>query len=114
MPGANFGAGERRRQTAFRTSSATISAAGRRHGHMLALGRETENLHPSLRGERGALAVFGRRRIRWWAHKDFDRPGKRAPTRNMASLQIACVNFLLQLTDREEALLAVLRAIGRQ
>ena len=110
---------EYHRQTAFRGASATISAGGRwptdepgrRYDYMLALGHEQENLYPALRGESGARRFFDQRRVQWWRHRDFDRPGTRGPTRNMASSQIAFLNFLMPLAGWEEALLAVLRAI---
>ena len=52
-----------------------------------------------------------RRGIRWWRHSGFDRPGVIGPTRNMASSQIACINFLLPLASIDGAMVALLRAI---
>lgn len=119
-PGAmNFRDVEYRRQENFRSESATISADGGAptdprgiaYPHLLALGHEDENLFPSLRGDEGARKFFGERGIRWWRHAGFDQAGESGPTRNMASSQIACVNFLLPLAGIEDALLALLRAI---
>ncbi len=115
-----FGQQERRRQHAFRDTSPTISASARaptdskglRHGHLLALGHEDENLYPSLRGPSGAKAVFASRRIKWWrSGRSGDAPGCDIPTRNLASSQLACVNFLLPLAETPEALVAMLRCI---
>ncbi len=79
---------------------------------MLALGLENENLYPSLRSGEGARRFFGERSIKWWRHCGFDDPLPDGPTRNMASSQIACVNFLLPLTGSgDDGLLAVLAAI---
>ena len=78
---------------------------------MLALGFEDDNLYPSLRGHGGARQFFGQRGIKWWRHRGFEEPSVDSPTRNMASSQIACVNFLLPLRNSEDALLAVLSAI---
>ena len=78
---------------------------------MLALGLEDENLYPSLRGASGARQFFGERGIKWWRHCGFEDTSADGPTRNMASSQIACVNFLLPLKGNEDGLLAVLAAI---
>ena len=110
---------EYERQAAFRRASPAISAdarsptdePGRRYGYMLALGHEDQNLYPSLRGGSGARRFMERRGIRWWRHSVFDRPGVSGPTRNMASSQIVCINFLLPLASMDGALVALLRAI---
>lgn len=116
----SFGVAARRRQVKFRETSPTISEQGRlpsdekgrRHGHLLALGHECENLYPSLRGHSGALRFFGRRGIKWHrSMRSGDARGEEGPTRNMASSQIACVNFLLPLAEIPGALLAAMRAI---
>ena len=109
----NFGALERKRQAAFRTGLTTpTDAIGLRHDYLLALGCEEENLYPSLRGENGALQYFADRSIKWWqAGVSGDASDGKRPTRNMASSQIACVNFLLPLVDIPGALTAVLQAI---
>ena len=50
--------------------------------------------------------------MNWWRNaRSGDAPDVGGPTRNMASSQIACVNFLLPLIGIEGALAAVLRAI---
>ena len=117
---ATFGVEARRRQAEFRTQSETISQQGRspsddkgrRNGHLLAHGYEKENLYPQLRGENGALKFFREREIKWHrTGRSGDTPGGNGPTRNMASSQIACVNFLLPLVSVEGALTAVIRAI---
>ena len=109
----NFGVLERKRQAAFRTGLATpTDAIGLRHDYLLALGCEEENLFPALRGENGALRYFADRSIKWWqARVSGDASDGKRPTRNMASSQIACVNFLLPLVDIPGALTAVLQAI---
>ena len=85
---------------------------GRRYGHLLALGCEDENLYPSLRGESGARRFFKERGITWHrSHRSCDAPGVDGPTRNMASSQVACVNFLLPLAEIPGALAAVIGAI---
>ena len=116
----NFGTAARKCQVDFRTHSSTISDRGRslsdskgqRHGHLLALGCEEENLYPALRGEDGALKFFRERGIKWHrTHRSGDTPQVDGPTRNMASSQVACVNFLLPLCEIPGALSAVARAI---
>ena len=115
-----FGDVARRRQASFRDRSPTISEQGRfpsdrqgiRHGYLLALGHEDENLYPSLRGETGARRFFKRRGIKWHrSHRSGDTLGEDGPTRNMASSQIKCVNFLLPLAAIPGAVSAVIRAI---
>ena len=115
-----FGERERRRQAEFRDASPTISGKartpndprGQRYGYLLATGCEDENLYPSLRGENGARRFFERRGLGWWqASASGDNSGGTRPTRNMASSQIACVNFLLPLLEIPGALTAMLRAI---
>ena len=109
----NFGQCERKRQAAFRKGLATpTDPVGLRHDYLLALGREEENLFPTLRGENGAIRYFADRHIKWWnARSSGDTSDGKRPTRNMASSQIACVNFLLPLVEIPSALTAVLRAI---
>ena len=109
----NFGRRARERQARFREqSSLPLFPVGRRHRHLLASGYEDENLYPTLRVENGARRLFESRQIKWWqdARNGDDSNGKR-PTRNMESSQIACVNFLLPLTEVSEALPAMLRAV---
>ena len=108
-----FGQRERKRQAAFRKGLTTpIDPIGLRHDYLLALGCEEENLFPTLRGENGALRYFAERNIKWWqARVSGDASDGKRPTRNMASSQIACVNFLLPLIDIPGALTAVLQAI---
>ena len=117
---ASFGTVARRRQAHFRDTSETISQEartpgddkGRRNGHLLALGCEAENLYPTLRDENGAVRFFRDRNIKWWRNaRSGDAKGEAGPTRNMASSQIACVNFLLPLVEIRGALTAFLRAI---
>ena len=109
----NFGQLERKRQAAFRKGLTTpTDPVGLRHDYLLALGCEEENLFPTLRGENGALRYFAERNIKWWqARVSGDASDGKRPTRNMASSQIACVNFLLPLIDIPGALTAVLQAI---
>ena len=116
----SFGDAARRRQAHFRNTSPTISEQGpspsddqgRRHGHLLALGHEDENLYPSLRGASGARRFFKRRSIKWHRSvRSGDTSSEDGPTRNMASSQIACVNFVLPLTEIRGAVAAAVRAI---
>jgi len=115
-----FGRLERQRQHEFRDSSSTISQAGRtpadakgkRNGHLLAVGCEHENLYPPLREADLARKFFAAREIKWWkSSRSGDNVKVDGPTRNLASSQIACVNFLLPLAQEPEALLAILREI---
>ena len=110
----------RQRQGTFRDHSPTISSQGRspldqkglRNRHLLALGAETENLYPGVRGAGGAGDFFRRRGIGWWkSARSGDSSAVDVPTRNMASSQVACVNFLLPLAGIPGALTRVLRAI---
>ena len=106
---------EKKRQENFRNTSPTISETGRipldiQRSWLLAQDCEEENLFPALRGQDGAREFFANRDIQWWRHgASGDRTG--SPTRNMASSQIACINFLLPLVEIDGALTAVLRAI---
>ena len=109
----DFGRHARERYARFRKqSSLPLFPVGRRHGHLLASGYEDANLYPTLRCENGARRFFETRGIKWWqdARNGDDSKGKR-PTRNIASSQIACVNFLLPLLKVPEALTATLRAL---
>lgn len=117
---ADFGTRERRRQARFRTESQTISAEakqptddkGRRHGHLLALGCEDENLYPPIRGETGATRFLRDRGIKWWSSsRSGDQPGGTRPTRNLASSQLACVNFMMPLARTPTALAAAMSVI---
>ena len=109
----SFGQRERKRQAAFRKGLTTpTDPVGLKHDYLLALGCEEENLFPTLRGENGAIRYFAERNIKWWqARVSGDASDGKRPTRNMASSQIACVNFLLPLIDIPGALTAVLKAI---
>ena len=113
---ASFGDVARQRQDRFRNESPTISLASRAQkrgrGHLLAKGRQIDNLYPTLRGENGALKFFADRNIKWWGHPSSrDYGDANRPTHNMTSSQIFCVNFLLPLSYIDGALTAVLRAI---
>ena len=115
-----FGKAARKQQADFRDTSPTISDQGRspsddkgqRHGHLLAIGCEDENLYPSLRGEDGARQFFNERKIPWHrTARSGDTRGGVGPTRNMASSQVACVNFLLPLAGMPGALAAAIGAL---
>ena len=115
-----FGRQARRRQQEFRDSSTSISAGGRapgddkgrRNGHLLALGHEDENLYPPLREREVAKNFLAARGIKWWkSTRSGDNTDTNGPTRNLASSQVACVNFLLPLVDTPEALLSILNRI---
>ena len=110
---------EYQRQAMFRRTSATISSKGRapidkdgrQYPYMLALGSEDENLYPSLRGAYGVRRFFDERAIEWWRHCGYEAVDENGPTRNMASSQIACVNFVLPLAGIENGLLTMLAAV---
>lgn len=110
---ADFGRTERQRQARFRENlSEPTDLIGHRHGHLLALGREEENLIPSLRGNDGACRFFKDRGIRWWqAGTNGDDSGGMRPTRNMVSSQVACVNFVRPLASIRHGLTAMLQAV---
>ncbi len=108
----------KRRQQQFRDTSSTVSDQGRsptddkgiRNPHLLALGYEVENLFPGVRGGGGAIDFFSQRGIKWWkSSRSGDDSKVDGPTRNMASSQVACVNFLLPLVSIPGALLTALR-----
>ena len=115
----NFREREYRRQATFRSTSVTISSngrtptdkEGRQYPYMLALGYEDENLYPTLRGAAGVRPFFDERAIEWWRHCGFEEVDENGPTRNMASSQIGCVNFVLPLVEIESGVLAMLAAI---
>jgi hypothetical protein len=113
----------RARQARFLASSPTISNGarrpadriGQRHRHLLARGHEEENLYPSLRGSGGAIEFFRARRIKWWQGRTSgDALESNGPTRNLASSQIACVNFLLPLAQIPGSLEAALRTVDEE
>ena len=111
-----FGTDARATQTRFRASLSPAAREpsddkGRRHGHLLALGHEIENLMPSLRGPDEALAFFRDRGIKWWKSSRSGDDDTDGPTRNLASSQVACVNFLLPLARIPGALRAALQAV---
>ena len=108
------------RQGCFRDTSSTISPQGRsppdgtgvRNPHLLSLGCEEENLYPGVRGSGGAIDFFRQRGIKWWkSSRSGDDVETHGPTRNMASSQVACVNFLLPLATIPGALLPALRTL---
>jgi hypothetical protein len=117
---SRFGVTARRQQAHFRASLGSRAAQvaddkGKRNPHLLAHGYELENLFPTLQGKDGALAFFAERGIQWWTSS---RSGDRdqddvfvGPTRNLASSQVSCVNFLLPLASIPGALCELLRVI---
>lgn len=115
----SFETAARKQQAHFRNTSETISSEarapddeiGRRNSHLLALGCEAENLYPTVRGEEGAVRFFREREIKWRRKASSGDARGEGPTRNMASSQIACVNFLLPLVEIRGALTAFIRAI---
>jgi hypothetical protein len=115
-----FGTIARREQARFRSSLSVAAQRpadekGQRNPHLLAHGHELENLFPGLRGTDGALAFFSDRGIPWWTSarsgdRTFDRTFV-GPTRNLASSQVGCVNFLLALAEVPGALVALLQVL---
>lgn len=117
-----FGTFARKQQAHFRTTlspeaNSPTDDVGQRHGHLLAQGSEVENLFPSLRGPGGAFEFFAKRGIKWWTSpRSGDRPADAdfvGPTRNLASSQICCVNFLLPLADVDGGLLEFARLLDQ-
>ena len=117
---ASFGVAARRRQGYFRDTSPTICTGGRvpsddkgkRNPHLLTVGYEEQNLYPGIRGVGGATEFFRRRGVKWWkSSRSGDESKVDGPTRNMASSQVACVNFLLPLAGIPGALLSSIRSI---
>lgn len=115
-----FGTIARRQQAAFRTTlspaaQSATDAVGMRNAHLLAHGYEAENLYPAIRQPDLALRHFCNRSIKWWTNgRSGDRPvgpGFVGPTRNLASSQVSCVNFLLPLAAIPGGLAELLRAI---
>ena len=100
-----FEAAAKEHQARFRIESPTITD----YPWLLLEGFEEKNLYRTLRRE-SARQFFAERRIPWW-RMVYDVRGGWGPTRNMASSQIACVNFLLPLRDVPKALAAVVQAI---
>lgn len=114
-----FGESARKHQGHFLTTSSNYSAAARarqtpiekRNSHLLALGCETENLFPPLRNG-VASEFFSTRGIKWWnSARSGDDKNSKGPTRNLASSQLACVNFLLPLNTYPTALASMLRTL---
>lgn len=108
-----FGKVARNQQAKFRT---TLSAAannptddkGKRYPYLLTLGHEVENLYPTIRDE--VFDFFAARGVQWWrSGASGDRAGYSGPTRNLASSQISCINFLLPLLKIDGALLRLVR-----
>ena len=120
MASQTFQVAFRQQQAEFRRTSATISEGarqpsdekGKQYPYLLAHGYELENLIPSLRPDDRATAFLQSRRIKWWKARACgdDRDGN-TPTRNMASSQVSCINFLLPLAAIDGALETILKAI---
>ena len=117
---AGFERAAKQRQQHFRDTSPTVNDQGRsptddsglRNPYLLALGYEAENLYPGIRGEDGAIDFFSQRDIKWWTSPaSGDKTKADKPTRNMASSQVACVNFLLPLARIPGVLLSALRSL---
>jgi hypothetical protein len=112
-----FGTEERYRQAEFRSdlspeAQTCQDAIGLRNPHLLACGCEEENLYPTIRGEKGAAEFFRRRGIKWWKSTRSGDTKSDGPTRNLASSQVCCVNFLLPLAAEPEALLTIARVMS--
>lgn len=115
---AGFEQATKRRQHRCREISPTIGEPARlptddlkhRHHHLLALAAKKKISSPASGGPSGAVDFFGQRNILWWEGSSDKGEGRR-PTRNMASSQVACVNFLLPLAGISGALLSVLQAL---
>lgn len=111
---ARFGIAARRQQASFRDMLPVEAcdcedAKGQRNAHLLACGHECQNLYGPVRNS--ALEFFNQRRIKWWTSaRSGDRAGDH-PTRNLASSQIACVNFLLPLAAVQDGLATFLQSI---
>ncbi len=117
---SRFGSLARRLQAEFRVTLSQEAQRpaddkGIRNPHLIAVGHEIENLYPTIRGADSALTFFRERNIKWWrSSRSGDRSSKDGydgPTRNLASSQIACVNFLLPLAQIPGALSTFLHCI---
>lgn len=107
---------QKARQSSFRERGeadgrlhAPSDEKGQRHGHLLALGDERENLLPCARED--ALRFFRERGLHWWSASESRPKGTTYPTRNLCSSQIACVNFLVPLANHPGALLSMLQVL---
>lgn len=112
--GKAFGIAAREQQARFRRTlcmpaRTQTDVKGQRHGHLLALGYEDENLYPPTREL--ALEFFAKRRIKWWRNARSGDASGNGPTRNLASSQVACVNFLLPLSRIPGALATALQVV---
>lgn len=88
---------------------ALVDARAIDNPYLLGIGHEWENLYPALRSSL-ARDHFADRRIKWWkAPASGDITDVDGPTRNLASSQLACVNFLLPLADHLSALACLLQ-----
>ena len=114
----DFGKKARKHQELFKLSSDTFSenskisndGKGQRNGHLLKIGCEMENLYPTLRFD--AVRYLNQRSIPWWqSERSGDDMNENHPTRNLASSQVACVNFLMFLADKVDLLTRILKTI---
>lgn len=123
---AKWGAIGRNMQAKFMSSSSSISTSARnptddkgiRNKYLLHndAAYVEEALYPSIRSYMsstcGAIHFFDIRNIKWWRNsRSGDKKGINGPTRNLASSQIACVNFLLPLVDILDALTTILNTV---
>ena len=111
-----FGLRARAQQARFRATLPPAAASpaddkGLRNKHLLTLGHEHQNLFPALQGPGGAVDYFSARGIQWWRSGRSGDAAGGGPTRNLASSQVACVNFLLPLMSVPGALATLVRAI---
>src|SRR3972149_6382120 len=97
------------RDTLSEAARSPTDPKGLRHGHLLALGHELDNLMPDLRGHNGAMSFFSKRGIKWWKSSRSGDSRDDGPTRNLASSQVGCVNFLLPLARVSGGLRSLLR-----
>lgn len=109
----------RRQQAAFLANDtgftpgarALVDAKAIDNPYLLGIGHESENLYPALRSSL-ARDHFADRGIKWWkAPASGDIIEVDGPTRNLASSQLACVNFLLPLADHATALACLLQHV---
>ena len=113
-----WGGEARKQQASFLREAAYFTPEARvphddlshRNPYLLPLGREMENLYPGIRDV--ASGFFSQRGIKWWkSSSSGDNTDVEGPTRNLASSQVACVNFLLPLSAHPHALKAILASL---
>jgi len=108
---ADFAESERARQTVYKATSPTISAAARADGiyrgsprpFCLPVEHAAENLFPAIR--QSARDYFASMGIQWHQGQNGN------PSNHLCSSQVCCVNMLWPFADQPKALATVLRPL---